>query len=103
MKVDVDELPSTIDLFFLDGPSLPDDVIEAYYTYKALVRPGGIIVIDDVNQPSIREVWDTVIIHDADVRVLGLYGPISHDADCSPTQGVLQVRSCHHDSECGSS
>jgi hypothetical protein len=53
------------DFLFIDGDHDPDAVIMDYQMYSPLVRPGGLIAIDDVLNPDLRvkQAWRFITRH----------------------------------------
>lgn len=49
----------TVDFLFIDGDHSPEGVIRDFMLYGPLVRPGGLIAVDDVLNPDLRvsEAW----------------------------------------------
>ena len=63
----IDEIEDGIDILFIDGLHTYDQVKWEYETYGEKVRPGGLIVLDDINLPDelepgngMREFWDEI-------------------------------------------
>ena len=51
------DLPSPLDLVFLDGPhGFPFPHLEYFYFYPR-VRTGGLLIVDDVDIPSVRQLY----------------------------------------------
>lgn len=49
------------DIFFEDGEHSGDQVSGEWAHYVPLVKPGGLIIMDDINLPTgIREFWDAI-------------------------------------------
>lgn len=46
----------TIDLAFIDGNHMFDYVLVDFFLIDKLLRPGGIVIMDDLSYPSIRSV-----------------------------------------------
>ena len=55
-----DKVKETIDYLFIDGDHKYDAVIRDFKNYKDKVRKGGIIVFDNYNDPSWKEVAPAV-------------------------------------------
>jgi predicted O-methyltransferase YrrM len=51
------DLPGSLDIVFLDGPhGFPFPQLEYYYFYPR-VRAGGLLVVDDIQIPSVRQLY----------------------------------------------
>ena len=58
------EFPTPLDLVLIDGPhGFPFPILEYYHFYPH-VRPGGLLIVDDVNIPSIRFLHDFMVKDD---------------------------------------
>lgn len=49
-----------IDLLYIDGNHYGDYPITDYINYKEFVKPGGLIVFDDISFPDVNRAWITV-------------------------------------------
>lgn len=51
------DLPGSLDIVFLDGPhGFPFPQLEYYYFYPR-VRAGGLLIVDDIQIPSVRQLY----------------------------------------------
>ena len=53
----------TIDLAFIDGNHMFDYVLVDFFLIDKLLRPGGIVIMDDLSYPSIRSVCRYVLLY----------------------------------------
>jgi hypothetical protein len=64
---------ATIDLLHVDGNHDRDAVARDVELFLPKVRPGGIVVLDDVSWPSVRPTYDSLLVsHDLIVQVVDL-------------------------------
>ena len=62
-----------LDCVLLDGPhGYPFPDLEYYFLYP-LLRPGGLLIIDDIHIPSIRRMWDILSV-DSMYEKVEIYG-----------------------------